>query len=108
MNSKVLFLFGCIPVRLALVYLSTKIPQESLKYFGVVLLLVSLGFAYLYFTNGRLNAREAGGKTWWAPLRIVHAVLYLAAAIYAFQGSSLVWVPLLLDVFFGLTVFAQP
>jgi hypothetical protein len=105
MNSKLLFLFGCIPVRLGLVYLSTKIPHNLLVYFGIILLAISVSFAYLYFTNGRMDAPEAGGTTWWAKIRIIHAVLYLAAAIYAFQGSSLVWVPLLVDVIFGLIVF---
>jgi hypothetical protein len=105
MNSKLLFLFGCIPIRLGLVYLSTKIPHHLLVYFGIFLLGISLSFAYLYFTNGRLNAPEAGGRTWWAKFRIIHAMLYLAAAIYAFQGLPHVWVPLLLDVIFGLSIF---
>ena len=105
MNSKLLFLFGCIPFRLLLVYISTIIPLDKLKYFGVLLLLISISFIYLYFTNGRLNAPEAGGITWWANLRIIHGLLYLAASIYAFQGKSLIWVPLLIDVIFGLSAF---
>ena len=105
MNSALLFLFGCIPVRILLVYISTIIPLDKLKFFGVPLLLVSLGFLYLYFTNGRLNAPEAGGVTWWSNIRIIHGLLYLAASIYAFQGKPFVWIPLSLDLIFGFIAF---
>ena len=101
--SKLLFLLGCIPARLLLVYLSTKIPNDKL--FGFLLLSISISFLYLYFTNGRMNAPEAGGTTWWSPLRLVHGLLYLAAAIYSFQGKNIVWVPLLIDVIFGFFSF---
>jgi hypothetical protein len=43
-------------------------------------LLIGLGFLSLYATNSRLNAPEGGGVTWWAPYRVVHGLLYLAAA----------------------------
>lgn len=99
------FLLGCIPVRLLLVFLSTKIPKDLYFYFGLVLLTMSLGFLYLYFTNSRLNAPEAGGITWWSHLRLIHGLLYLAAAIYALQGKDIVWIPLLIDVIFGLSAF---
>jgi hypothetical protein len=102
MNSILLFLFGCIPMRLLLVYLSTILPHNIVS---IPLFLISFGFLYLYFTNGRLNAFEAGGVTWWKDLRIIHGLLYLAAAIYAFQGNKLVWVPLLIDVIFGASSF---
>jgi len=96
-----LFLFGCIPVRVFLAYISTKVPNIEL--FGVILLIMSLGFLWLYFTNSRLNAREAGGPTWWHNFRLIHGLLYLAAAIYAFQGKQdLVWIPLTIDVVVGL------
>jgi hypothetical protein len=106
MNSKLLFLLGCIPVRILLVYISTQIPQDKLKYFGILLLLISISFLFLYFTNGRMNAPEAGGVTWWSNLRIMHGLFYLAAAVYAFQGKPQVWIPLLIDVIFGIFAFA--
>jgi hypothetical protein len=94
-----LFLFGCIPIRLLLVYISTKI--DNLKLFSIPLFLIAFVFLYLYFTNGRLNAREAGGITWWSQLRLIHGLLYLTAGIYALQNNKLCWVPLLIDVVFG-------
>ena len=105
MNSKLLFLLACIPARLFLVYISTQIPPDKLKYFGIPLILIAISFLFLYFTNGRMNAPEAGGITWWSNLRIIHGLLYLAASVYAFQGKPLVWVPLLIDVIFGFFAF---
>ena len=97
------FLFGCIPVRLFLAYISTK--PINLFIFGYLLLIIGISFLVLYFTNRRLDAPEAGGKTWWHNYRLIHGMLYLTAAIYAFQGKSdLIWIPLVIDVVFGLTL----
>jgi len=92
-------------MRLLLVYISTIIPVNKLVFFSVPLFMVALWFIYLYFTNGRLNAPEANGATWWSHLRIIHGLLYLAAAIYAIKGDKLVWVPLFIDVLLGVSVF---
>lgn len=99
-----LFIFGCIPVRIFLAYISTKVP--NLPLFGCLLLAISLSFLILYFTNTRLHAPEAGGTTWWHKFRIIHGMLYLTAAIYAFQGKQdLVWIPLAIDVILGLVLY---
>ena len=105
MKSSLLFILGCIPIRILIVYLSTKVPLHSLKLFSIPLLIISLGFLYLYFTNGRLNAPEAGGNTWWSKIRLIHGLLYLTAFIYAFQENPLVWIPLLMDVLLGISAF---
>jgi hypothetical protein len=61
---------------------------------------------YLYFTNGRLNATEAGGTTWWANYRPIIGLLYLIAAILSFQKKkNLIWIPLTIDIVFGLILF---
>jgi hypothetical protein len=52
-----------------------------------------------------MNAPEGGGVTWWANIRIIHGLLYLAASVYAFQGKPFVWIPLLIDVIFGFLAF---
>jgi|APGre2960657373_1045057.scaffolds.fasta_scaffold314132_2 hypothetical protein len=98
-----LFLFICVPLRSLLIWHSTKVPN---KYLSVILLAFSLSFLYLYFSNSRLKAPEAGGMTWWAPYRLIIGLLYLASAIYAFQGrTEMVRIPLIIDVILGLILF---
>ena len=99
------FLLGCIPIRIIFVLILKYVNEDYLPYLSVPLLLISFGFLYLYFTNLRLNAPEAGGKTWWANLRLIHGALYLTSTIYAFQKKDIAWVPLLIDVIFGLVSF---
>ena len=61
--------------------------------------------AYLYFNKLRMHAVESGGETWWSEFRVLHAVLYLCATIYAFQGKRIAWIPLAIDVVIGLLLF---
>jgi len=82
------------------------IPEKYLKLYGIFLLLIGLSFLYLFFKNLRLNAPEAGGKTWWSQYRIIIGLLYISAAVYAFQGKrNLIWIPLVIDIIFGLIIF---
>jgi hypothetical protein len=100
-----LFFGVCIPVRLLLVYLASILNKNNLRFFGIILLVIALGFLYLYFANKRLNAAEAtGGVTWWSEYRLIHGLLYLCAAIYAFQGKNTAWIPLLIDVGLGVSL----
>jgi len=102
LNPETLFLFVCIPLRLFLVGLGFQVSGWVRIAYGSLLLFPALGFLGLYFSNSRLNAFEGGGETWWAPLRLIHGLLYLCAAIYGLQGSSFVWIPLLLDWFIAV------
>ena len=105
MNSKTLFLLGCIPTRVSLAWYAKNYPSENL---GYGLLIIAIGFLYLYFNNLRLNAREAtGGVTWWAPYRIIHGLLYLIAAIYMFKEPRNAWIPLASDVILGFMFFLK-
>ena len=107
MNSILAFLLLCIPARIIIALGSQFIPTDYLWLYGVVLLLIGLSFIYLFITNSRLNAPEAGGKTWWSQFRIIIGFFYIAAAVYAFQGKrNLIWIPLAMDIVFGLTIFA--
>ena len=106
MNSALLFLLLCIPARLLIAWGSAKVSPSYLNYYSLGLLAISLGFLYLYFTNGRLNAVEAGGVTWWADYRLVIGSLYLAAALYGFnKRQDLMWIPLVMDLTFGIWAF---
>ena len=105
-RSQLLVLFGCIPLRLFLVYVSTVIPKKYQTIFGGMLLIISLSFLYLFFTGGRMNAIESGsGITWWSNLRVIHGALYLSAAIYAIKHLKITWIPLTIDILFGIVVF---
>ena len=102
MNKQLLFLLGCIPMRLLLVWYTKQYPSNNI---GYALFAVSISFLYLYFNNLRLNATESStGVTWWAPYRLIHGLLYMAAAIYIFKDKQYSWIPLLIDVLLGLII----
>ena len=104
-KSILLFLTMCIGARTGLVLLAKYLPKKWLSYMGYITLLPAIGFLYLYFSNTRLNAGEAGGKTWWHNIRIVHGLLYLLFSIMAIQKNKKAWIVLLIDVSFGLIMF---
>ena len=99
------FLLGCIPVRIIIALLPLYIKTEWLSYYSLPLFAIAFSFLFLYFFNMRQNAFEAGGITWWANYRIIHGLLYLIAAIYAFNKNRSAWIPLALDVIIGLSLF---
>ena len=101
----ILFLFLCIPLRLVLAYLPRVLPKPYLSYFGFIVCVMAIGTLYLGWTNSRLRAVEAGGRTWWAPFRLVHGVLLLCAALYLSREDRNASVPLLLDVLLGIVLF---
>lgn len=104
-QSKLAFVFGCFPARLLLAYLPQILDKKLLPYYGLVLLIISISFYYLYFFNKRQIAFEAGGKTWWTNLRIYHGNHYLLAGLLAINGDTYASVPLLIDAIFGLFSF---
>lgn len=99
------FLIGCIGVRSILALAPLYIPQNMLPILGIITLTIGTSFLFLYFTNGRMNAPEGGGVTWWAKYRLIHGSLYLAASIYLFNRDRTAWIPLVNDVFLGLLIF---
>lgn len=107
MNNIFLFLFGCIPARLALCLLAYNLNKKNLPYLGILLALIGISFLYLFFTKSRMNAPEANGETWWANYRLIHGMLYITASIYALRGENITWIPLLIDVSFGLVLFTE-
>ena len=101
------FLLGCIPLRVAIALLPLYVSKNTLTYYSIPLFAIAISFLFLYFTHGRQHAFEAGGATWWANYRLLHGLLYLAAAIYAFNQSRTAWIPLTIDVFLGLALFVH-
>ena len=101
-----LFLLGCIPTRLFLVYLAKNIPVNYLPVLGYISLLPAIGFIYLFLSGTRKSGPETfGDKIWWNNLRPVHAVFYLLFSYNAINKVKDSWIYLLYDVIFGLISF---
>lgn len=101
-----LFLIGCIGIRTLFVIMAKYASEKQLFYMGALALLPALGFIIIYFTGIRTTGAEVfGDKIWWNDLRIVHAMLYILFAIYAFQNKWFAWMPLGVDVLLGLIAF---
>lgn len=99
-----LFIWVCIPTRLFLAWLPQVMP-EHLKILGLVVSMMATGTLYLAITNGRMNAVEAGGKTWWAPFRFVHGSLLAAAALMLLKNNRNASLPLAIDAIIGIAAF---
>ncbi len=97
-----LFFLYCIPARLVISLLPLYLSKKYLFYYGIPLLVIAMSFLYLYFTNQRLDAQEAGGYTWWAQFRLIHGLLYLCGAVYCIQGKKIAYIPLLVDTIIGI------
>jgi hypothetical protein len=101
-----LFLIGCIGVRLLLVYIAKNIDIKLLKYMGYITLIPAIGFIYIYLTGSRKTGPEVfGSKIWWNNLRPIHAILYLLFSYNAIIGNRNAWIYLLIDVLLGLISF---
>jgi hypothetical protein len=101
-----LFLFGCIPTRLAIMYLAKIAPLNYLPILGYIALIPALGFIYLYFSGIRESGPETfGDKIWWNNLRPIHSVMYLLFAYNAINKVRSAWLYLMYDVIFGLFSF---
>ncbi len=104
------FMLFCLPARIALALIAYYIYRSNnstlTKPYGILLGIISLSFFYLYFFNKRMNAPEAGTQgTWWSTYRVLHGLMYLAAAIYLLQGKiEYAWIPLAVDVVLALFI----
>ena len=103
MNSRLLlFLFGCITIRLLFVIIAKNIDKKYLPSLGLLALIPFIGFTYIYANNLRKTGIETGGnEIWWDNLRPIHASLYYIFAVMAFRKQHFAYVPLLIDVILG-------
>lgn len=107
-KRKVLFLLGCIPVRLILAYLISKsIVNKTLQNLITVLLLgISIGFALIYIFKLRDTGLEVfGDKIWWDHLRPIHSFMYGLAAYLLYNNSDKASLVILIDTFIGLGAY---
>ncbi len=101
-----LFIFGCIPTRLAFVYIAKTISLQYLPILGYLALLPAIGFIYLYLSRSRKTGPEVfGDKIWWNNLRPIHALFYLLFAYNAIHKIKTAWLYLMYDVILGLSSF---
>ena len=101
-----LFLIGCVGVRLLIAYLAKIININYLPVMGYIAMLPAIGFAYIFLTGSRKTGAEVfGGKIWWNNLRPIHAILYALFAYNAINKNPNSWKILLADVIFGLIAF---
>lgn len=99
-----LFIWVCIPTRLYIAWLPQVMPGR-LRVLGLVISIMAAGTLYLAITNGRMNAVEAGGKTWWAPFRFIHGALLAAAAAMLLKNNRNASLPLAIDAIIGIAAF---
>ena len=102
-----LFLLGCIIVRLLFVYIAYIINPRYLKFLGFLAIIVSIGFITIYLFGLRKTGPETMGQPiWWDSLRPFHSLMYLIFGILAILGiQKYAWIALLVDVLVGLTAF---
>lgn len=101
-----LFLIGCVGVRLLIAYLAKIININYLPVMGYLAILPAVGFAYIFLTGSRKTGAEVfGGKIWWNNLRPIHAILYALFAYNAINKNPNSWKILLADVILGLIAF---
>ena len=102
----ILFLFGCIGMRLFFVIIAKNVSIKYLQYLGYLALVMPIAFMYIYLTGSRQTGPEVlGDKIWWNNLRPLHAFLYSLFAYNAIQGNPNSWIFLFLDVIIGLISF---
>lgn len=102
--SKILFLTGCIPMRILLAYIAFKFPSS--KILSLITFMIALGFFYIYATGSRKTGMETEGKPiWWNDMRPVHGIIYLLFSLCNLAGINNAWSLLALDVFIGLGAF---
>jgi hypothetical protein len=101
-----LFLFACIPARLAIAYAAYKVPINWLPLLGYIVLMIGLSMLYIFLTGVRKTGAETFGKPiWWNYIRPVHVVLYFLFAYNAIQHNRIAYKYMVYDVILGLLAF---
>ncbi len=101
MNLNVLYAFVCVPIRLGfpLLYHYLGNPQ----WFGIITLIMSIGFGYSYlnYKNGDLGLFK--GIVWWNTMRLIHSIILLITTLMMYYNQYKYSVLLLLfDVLIGI------
>lgn len=101
-----LFLFGCIVIRIIFVIIAKNASPELLQKLGYLALLPVIGWLYIIFIGKRDTGGEVfGEKIWWKNIRYIHTALYASFAYLAINKNTNAWIFLASDVSFGLLAF---
>jgi len=102
----IMFLFGCVLIRLLLVMVAKNMHVKHLKYLGYMAIVPAVGFMYIYLSGSRKTGLETfGEKIWWNHLRPIHSILYFLFAYNAIIKNKQAWVFLAVDVIIGFFSF---
>lgn len=105
-TRQLLFLLGCLGVRSGLAFLAYKTPEKYLYWFGILGLVLAIGFLRAIIVNRKHGPEMLGNDPiWWGKWRYFHLVLWLSVSIVAFSKKKWVWVLLAVDVVVGLLAF---
>ena len=97
-----MFLIGCIGLRVFFVILAKEVDVDSLPILGYLAILPAIGFAIIFLTGSRKTGPEVfGDKIWWNSLRPVHSLLYGLFAYNAINKNPDSYIYLLADVLLG-------
>jgi len=105
-KNMLLFLFACIPTRISLTLFAKYINNDILPYLGIITLIPSFGFIFLYFF-GNKKTNIVGQNIWWHDKRILHGILYLLFSINAIYKNKNSYIFIATDTFMGLIIFIQ-
>jgi len=112
-SPNILFVF-CILIRILIVYLvyilsKPNILSKNTNYIlSLPILILGLSWLIMYIYNLRLKGNEVlDGIIWWVPYRIYHSIFYLLSFILIITYSKYAYIPLLLDISLGFTLFIK-
>jgi hypothetical protein len=106
----VLFVLGCVPVRLLLAYLVAGGHAERVRVpAAVAATAVGLGFLVVHAAGLRKSGPETFGRPiWWDHLRPMHGALHLAVAVLVAVGHDRAAAAILFgDVMMGVGGWVQ-
>jgi hypothetical protein len=102
-HRKLLFLFGCLPIRILYIYLAKKATLNRLFYLGIIAIIIGISF---FYTNNIGNTTGFfGGKAWWHPVRKLHGLLWVLFGILAIMKKKRAYIVLIIDVIVGIITF---
>jgi len=100
-RTMLLFIFGCVPIRLFFIYVAKKASLVYLRLLSLPALLISISFVY-QLKNGKKKG-FFGGPVWW--LRGIHALVWFIFAILAFRKIKSAYIALVVDLTIGIISF---